>query len=62
MKEKMKRFYFETTRYFGYNVYSGKISLDETVMYLKNVLENIVQISSKTRTKKKIRKKILLIV
>ena len=33
MKQKMKRFSFETTRYFGYNVYSGKISLDETVMY-----------------------------
>ena len=50
-------------RSFGGNIYTSKISIDETEIDKSNFLENIVEFHDKNRPKKKkIRKKIIILI
>ena len=56
---------FETTRYFGYNIYTGKFIIDEAEIDQNNLLESMVEFNNNTRPKKrdgKEKTEILLIV
>ena len=40
---------FETIRYFGDSIYTGKISIDEAEIDQTNLLDNIVDFNNKSR-------------
>ena len=68
LQEKLSRYkydfqQFETIRYFGVSIYSGKISIDEAEMEQTKLLENIVDFSNNQFQKKIwIKNKMVLIV
>ena len=45
--------HFETTRYFGDSIYTGKISIDEAEMDQTSLLESIVKFNNKSRPRSK---------
>ena len=56
---------YETIRYFGESIYTGKINIDEAERHQSNLLENIVKSNTKSKLKPKDgkdKKEILLIV
>ena len=54
---KMKQIYdfqqFKSARYFGDNIYTGEINIDESNMDKSNLLENTVKFNNKCRPKNK---------
>ena len=44
---------FEVIRYFGDNIYTGKISMDEAEMGQSNLLKDMVEFNDKSRPRKK---------
>ena len=50
------------TRSFGDNNCTGKISIDEAEMNESNLWERMVQFNNKTRPRKEIRKKEILLI
>ena len=54
---KMKQIYdfqqFKSARYFGDNIYTGEINIDESNMDKSNLLENMVKFNNKCRPKNK---------
>ena len=53
----MKQIYdfqqFKSARYFGDNIYTGEINIDESNMDQSNLLENMVKFNNKCRPKNK---------
>ena len=44
---------YETIRYFGESIYTGKSNIDEAEMDQSNLLENKIEFSEKSRSRKK---------